>query len=54
MKAQPDDSAVIQLFGARCAGCTPGSGASTDQLGEKHGFGVLILPDDLRVFSAGG
>jgi hypothetical protein len=55
MKAQPDDKckAHSTSFGARCAGCTPGCRVhQLTKLGEKHGFGVLILPDDLRVFSA--
>jgi len=57
MKAQPDDKCKARStsFGARCAGCTPGCRVhQLTQLGEKHGFGVLILPDDLRVFSASG
>ena len=57
MKAQPDDKckAHSTSIGARCAGCTPGCRVhQLTKLGEKHGFGVLILPDDLRVFSAGG
>jgi hypothetical protein len=57
MKAQPDDKCRARLtsLGARCAGCTPGCRVhQLTRLGEKHGFGVLILPDDLRVFSASG
>ena len=57
MRAQPDDKCKARStsLGARCAGCTPGCRVhQLTKLGEKHGFGVLILPDDLRVFSADG
>ncbi|RPI34451.1 MAG: DUF116 domain-containing protein [Chloroflexota bacterium] len=42
-------------FGARCAHCTPGCRVNQlTCLGEKHGFGVFILPDELSVFSTRG
>jgi hypothetical protein len=50
MKAQPDDvcKAVETPFGARCAACTPGCRIhQLTRLGEKHGFDVFMLPDDL-------
>jgi hypothetical protein len=56
MRAQPDDTCQARptSFGARCAGCTPGCRVhQLTKLGDKLGFGVLILPEDLRVFSAG-
>jgi hypothetical protein len=56
MKARPDDECQAHStpFGARCAGCTPGCRVrQLTGLGEKHGFEVLILPDELRVFSGG-
>jgi len=57
LRAQPDDKCQARLtfFGARCAGCTPGCRVhQLTKLGDQLGLGVLILPDDLRVFSAGG
>jgi hypothetical protein len=56
MRAQPDDQCQARStsFGARCAGCTPGCRVhQLTKLGDKLGFGVLILPEDLRVFAAG-
>ena len=56
MKAQPDAKCQARPtpFGARCAGCTPGCRVhELTQLGQKLGFEVLILPDELRVFSSG-
>jgi hypothetical protein len=55
MRAQPDDKCQARStsFGARCAGCTPGCHVhQLTKLGDKFGFGVVIMPDDLRVFSA--
>jgi len=57
MRAQPDDKCQAQStgLGARCMGCTPGCRVhQLTKLGEKLGFGVLMLPEELRVFSAGG
>jgi hypothetical protein len=56
MRAQPDGvcQAHPTPFGARCAGCTPGCRVhQLARLGEKHGFGVLIMPHELSVFSSG-
>ncbi|MGD8759220.1 MAG: DUF116 domain-containing protein [Anaerolineales bacterium] len=42
-------------MGEACAGCTPGCRVyQVTKLGEKHGFAVFLLPDELSVFSAGG
>ena len=42
-------------FGARCAHCTPGCRVNQlTCLGEKNGFGVFVLPDELSVFSTRG
>jgi hypothetical protein len=41
-------------YGARCAGCTPACRVhQLTKLGEKYGFAVLILPEELTVFSTG-
>jgi hypothetical protein len=56
MRFQPEDKckATPAALGARCAGCTPGCRVhQLTKLGEKHGFSVLMLPDDLRVYSGG-
>jgi hypothetical protein len=54
MKARPDDECQARStsLGARCAACTPGCRVhQLTRLGEKHGFGVLMLPDELAVYS---
>lgn len=54
MRAQPDDQCQARPthLGDRCAGCTPGCRVhQLTKLGEKNGFDVLILPEDIRVFS---
>lgn len=56
MKARSDDECQARStsFGARCAGCTPGCRVrALTELGQEHGFPVLILPDELSVFSGG-
>jgi hypothetical protein len=56
MRAQPEDScrATQSEFGAQCAACTPGCRIhQLTKLGEKHGFAVRMLPDELRVLSSG-
>ncbi len=56
MRAQPEDKCKARpaALGARCAGCTPGCRVhQLTKLGEKHGFSVFMLPDDLRVYSGG-
>jgi hypothetical protein len=53
MKARTDDEcqAHSTSLGARCAACTPGCRVhQLTKLGEKHGFGVLMLPDELAVY----
>ena len=55
MRAQPDDTCQARptSFGARCASCTPGCRVhQLTRLGDRFGFGVVIMPEDLRVFSA--
>lgn len=54
MRPQPDThcQAVQTPFGERCAGCTPTCHIhQVSQMGAKHGFEVLILPDELSIFS---
>lgn len=56
MKAKPEDECLAQMtpYGERCAGCTPGCHVNqVTKLGEKHGFAVFIIPDDLKTFSGG-
>jgi hypothetical protein len=56
MRARPDSvcQARSTPFGDHCAGCTPGCRVhQLTKLGEKHGFGVLIMPHELSVFSSG-
>ncbi len=56
MRAQPEDlcRATASELGAVCGACTPGCRIhQLTKLGEKHGFGVRMLPDELRVFSGG-
>jgi hypothetical protein len=54
MKAKPDSAcqATATPVGERCAGCTPGCRVhQLTKLGEKHGFQVFMLPDDLAKLS---
>jgi uncharacterized protein len=54
MRAQPDErcKALPTPLGSRCTACTPNCRIhQLTKLGEKHGFAVFTLPDDLRVFS---
>jgi hypothetical protein len=54
MKAQPDSEcqATITPVGERCAACTPTCRVhQLTKLGEKHGFQVFMLPDDLSALS---
>lgn len=54
MRARPEDECQAKetAFGSRCGACTPTCRVhQTTQLGKKHGFEVLILPDDLSVFA---
>jgi uncharacterized protein len=56
MKAKPDSDcqATSTPVGERCAGCTPGCRIhQLTKLGEKHGFQVFMLPDDLGTLSTG-
>jgi hypothetical protein len=57
MRAKPESECEARQtpFGQRCAGCTPGCRVhQVANLGEKHGFDVLIMPHELSVFSNGG
>jgi hypothetical protein len=54
MRLQPEEhcKAVATPFGARCQACTPACRVhQLTRLGEKQGFGVFIMPDELRVLS---
>src|SRR3990172_1171674 len=54
MKAKPDDEclALQTSFGERCMHCTPGCRVNQiSKLGEKKGFMVTIIPDDLKIYS---
>lgn len=56
MRAQPDGSckAVQTMYGELCKGCTPFCRINqVTKLGEKNGFGVFIIPDELKVFHSG-
>lgn len=56
MRAQLEETcrATPSEFGAQCAACTPDCRIhQLTKLGEKHGFAVRMLPDELRVLSAG-
>ncbi len=56
MRAQPEGKckAVPTPFGAQCQHCTPTCRVhQITKLGEKRGFAVYIIPDELRVFGAG-
>jgi hypothetical protein len=53
MRAQPEEEckAINTKYGQSCAGCTPSCRIhQITKLGEKHGFGVYIIPEELRVF----
>lgn len=54
MRAQPENLCKAEPtgLGARCMACMPGCRVhQLTMLGRKRGFQVLLLPDDLRVFS---
>jgi uncharacterized protein len=56
MKAKPDSEcqATSTPVGERCAGCAPACRVNQlTKLGEKHGFQVFMLPDDLSTLSSG-
>ncbi len=53
MHAQPDDKcqAIETSLGAKCQACTPTCRVhQITKLGEKRGFEVYMIPDELRVF----
>ncbi len=53
MRAQAEAKckAVQTPFGEKCAACTPTCRIhQIAKLGEKHGFNVFMIPDELRVF----
>lgn len=53
-KTNSDCQASPTPVGERCAGCTPGCRVNQlTKLGEKHGFQVFMLPDDLGTLSTG-
>ena len=54
MRAKPEGECKAQptSFGAHCAACTPSCRIhQVTKLGEKHGFDVFIIPDELSVVS---
>jgi hypothetical protein len=54
MRAKPDGECKAQPTpsGERCGACTPGCRIhQVTKLGEKHGFDVFIIPDELSVVS---
>lgn len=56
MRAQPEGSckAVQTMYGEQCKACTPSCRINqVTKLGAKKGFGVFIIPDELRVFHSG-
>jgi len=56
MRLQPEQKCKAKetSFGALCASCTPACRVNQlTKLGQKHGFQVLIMPDELSVFSVG-
>jgi hypothetical protein len=57
LKAKSDEDclATATPYGERCANCTPGCRVNqVTKLGEKHGFQVFMIPDELKTFSSGG
>jgi hypothetical protein len=56
MRAQPEEKckAIQSPFGAKCQACTPSCRVhQITKLGEKRGFEVYMIPDELRVFGSG-
>jgi hypothetical protein len=56
MRAQPAEKcqASETPFGAQCVACTPGCHVhQVTKLGEKHGFAVFMLPEELAALSPG-
>ena len=56
MKARCDDDCEARPTpqGEQCTYCTPGCRVNqVSRLGEKHGFKVFIIPDELKTFSTG-
>lgn len=54
MKARPEEECLAQAtpFGEHCAYCTPGCHVNqVTRLGEKQGFEVLVMPDELKTFA---
>jgi len=46
--------AIETPFGAKCQACTPACRVNQiTKLGEKRGFGVTMIPDDVKVFGSG-
>jgi len=55
MCAPADKCKAIETpFGARCQACTPSCRVNQiTKLGEKHGFSVTMIPDNVKVFDSG-
>jgi hypothetical protein len=57
MRAQPEEKckAVMTKYGEHCSSCTSSCRIhQVTKLGEKLGFDVFIIPDELRVFGDSG
>lgn len=56
MRLQPEEKCKAKAtpFGEKCAACMPSCRIhQITKLGEKRGFGVFMIPDELRVFGDG-
>jgi len=55
MCAPADECKAVETpFGAKCQACTPACRVNQiTKLGEKHGFSVTMIPDDVKVFDSG-
>jgi hypothetical protein len=54
MKAKPEDECQAEMspYGERCASCTPDCHVNqVTRLGEKQGYEVLVMPDELKTFA---
>jgi uncharacterized protein len=55
MCAPADECKAVETpFGAKCQACTPACRVNQiTKLGEKHGFSVTMIPDNVKVFDSG-
>jgi uncharacterized protein len=55
IKMEGKCKAESTLYGEKCVACTPACRVNQiSKLGEMHGFGVFMIPEELRVFRGGG